>query len=319
MEKTKNQLAIKGHPTRGKEVIEILEMLGANNKENYNGGDSDALYILNDSDNNIDLGYGYDNRVVFKLEEFLKKYPFRIGDTVVIKSADCSGIVTWMRWSCVTSVCSENCEIRYGITPITSKNKRELYWRSSNEIEFSNTSRKDDRNVNNICDDILINMFSDKVASISLKSDICDDEVELNLGDYEIEIRGDKTFAVKKKPKYPKTYEECCGILGITFDYPDIRMVSTDEYNLYSNFIQLIRCRDAYWKIAGEQMWLGEPWKPDWTDNYQKKWLITFYQDEINFTTGTNVQFILAFPTEEMRDSFFENFKDLIEKCKKLL
>jgi hypothetical protein len=28
---------------------------------------------------------------------------------------------------------------------------------------------------------------------------------------------------------------------------------------------------------------------------------------------------ILAFPTEEMRDTFYENFKDLIEQCKELL
>ena len=28
---------------------------------------------------------------------------------------------------------------------------------------------------------------------------------------------------------------------------------------------------------------------------------------------------ILAFPTEEMRDAFYENFKDLIEQCKELL
>ena len=28
---------------------------------------------------------------------------------------------------------------------------------------------------------------------------------------------------------------------------------------------------------------------------------------------------LLAFPTEEMRDAFYENFKDLIEQCKELL
>ena len=32
-----------------------------------------------------------------------------------------------------------------------------------------------------------------------------------------------------------------------------------------------------------------------------------------------DVNTILTFPTEEMRDAFFENFKDLIEKCKELL
>ena len=28
---------------------------------------------------------------------------------------------------------------------------------------------------------------------------------------------------------------------------------------------------------------------------------------------------ILSFPTEEMRDEFYNNFKDLIEQCKELL
>lgn len=135
------------------------------------------------------------------------------------------------------------------------------------------------------------------------------DKVELCLGDdYKIVVEDGRTFVQKKKPKYPKTYEECCGVLGISYDYPDIKMVSSKEYCLYSCFIRLIRCRDAYWKIAGY-------WKPDWADNYQKKWIINFYQDEINLTNGTNVQFILAFPTEEIRNAFYKNFKELIEKC----
>ena len=32
-----------------------------------------------------------------------------------------------------------------------------------------------------------------------------------------------------------------------------------------------------------------------------------------------DVNVILTFPTEEMRDAFYENFKDLIEGCKELL
>lgn len=174
------------------------------------------------------------------------------------------------------------------------------------------------RNVNDICDDILIDQKIAKVVIINLKSDVCDDEVELNLGDYEIKVRDNKTYAVLKKPKYPKTFIEV-----LNFWHPD-RQIEDDYQRCYKkdlieNFQNLLYARDAYWKIAGEQMGLGKSWDPDWADNYQKKWLITFYQDEINFTTGTNVQFILAFPTEEMRDAFYENFKDLIEKCKKLL
>lgn len=36
-----NNLAIKGHPTRGKEVIEILEMLGGKNKFNFKGNEDE--------------------------------------------------------------------------------------------------------------------------------------------------------------------------------------------------------------------------------------------------------------------------------------
>ena len=139
------------------------------------------------------------------------------------------------------------------------------------------------------------------------------DKVELCLGDdYEIVVEGGRTFVQRKKPKYPTTYEECCGVLGMTYDYPNIGMVSSKECCLYSRFIRLIRCRDAYWNIA-------DNWEPDWNDNYQKKWIINFYQDKINLTNGTNVHFVLVFPTEEMRNAFYENFKDLIEKCKELL
>ena len=78
----RKQLVIKGHETRGKEVIEILQMLGAKNKRNYTGSYPTTLYILNDNDNDIDLCYDcdYNNQEIFKLEDFLKKYPFKIGD-----------------------------------------------------------------------------------------------------------------------------------------------------------------------------------------------------------------------------------------------
>ena len=39
------------------------------------------------------------------------------------------------------------------------------------------------------------------------------DEIEVVLGDYEFILKDGKTYFVKKKPKYPKTYEECCKVL----------------------------------------------------------------------------------------------------------
>lgn len=156
-------------------------------------------------------------------------------------------------------------------------------------------------------------LWENKINGILFSNENYADKVELCLGDdYEIVVEDGRTFVQRKKPKYPKTYEECCGILGMTFDYPDIRMVSIDEYNLYSNFIQLIRCRDAYWKLA-------DNWKPNWNNDADYFYTIKYKSTHIRLYNCTDEYAILAFPTEEMRDAFYENFKDLIEKCKELL
>lgn len=77
-------LAIHGHPTRGREVIEILEMLGGINKAAL-GGDSLYIYYI-DCNNRIDLSSKLQDKfVTFHLEEFLQKYPYKVGDNVKFK------------------------------------------------------------------------------------------------------------------------------------------------------------------------------------------------------------------------------------------
>jgi hypothetical protein len=119
---------------------------------------------------------------------------------------------------------------------------------------------------------------------------------------------------VKKQPQYPKTYEECCKIIDYHLTGDTIIGYNTP---LLRNFQKLLICRDAYWVIAGEELNLGKPWKQDYDDecfiianNYGNIHTYEYH--------GTN-NFILAFPTEEMRDIFYNNFKDLIETCKELL
>ena len=80
----------------------------------------------------------------------------------------------------------------------------------------------------------------------------------------------------------------------------------------------MLVCRDAYWKIAGEQMGLGKPWEPDFSDD-SPKYNIFKYENEITLSDNNWSNRILAFPTIEMRDAFHDNFKDLIEQCKELL
>ena len=124
-------------------------------------------------------------------------------------------------------------------------------------------------------------------------------------------INATKIVLEKKKKEYPKTYEECCKVLGI-----DTLGHSADGYKweILSTFQNLLICRDAYWKIAGEAMGLGKPWEPDWNNEKQDKY---GFHNEVKYTIINSAIFV--FPTEEMRDAFYENFKSEIESCKELL
>jgi hypothetical protein len=121
------------------------------------------------------------------------------------------------------------------------------------------------------------------------------------------------------KPQYPNTYEECCKVLRMDSTINHVIGTHFRYRNRIMSFIKLLICRDAYWQIAGEQMGLGKPWEPDWTNYGNVKYVIGNYRGEIyrfrTYLDGTN----LAFPTQEMRDVFYENFKDLIEECKEFL
>lgn len=67
-------------------------------------------------------------------------------------------------------------------------------------------------------------------------------------------------------------------------------------------------------------MGLGKPWAPDWNTKNQERYVIVTNFDKFFLGSSTwGEKSILAFPTVEMRDAFYENFKDLIETCKELL
>ncbi len=71
---------------------------------------------------------------------------------------------------------------------------------------------------------------------------------------------------------------------------------------------QLCQLRDRY----------NDGWKPDWTDTTEK-YVIYFHADEIYSGDSYRAQDVLYFKTEELRDKFLENFRDLIETAKPLL
>ena len=133
---------------------------------------------------------------------------------------------------------------------------------------------------------------------------------------FDIEVDEGEYYAVRRKKEYPKTYVECCKIMN--YCCIPVATKTTHREELMRRFQFLILYRDAYWKIAGEEMGLGKPWEPDWKSD-DAKYVISALEDMIIIAIDYYYHKVLAFPTEEMRDAFYENFKGLINECKELL
>lgn len=312
----KKQLAIKGHEYRGNEVIEILKMLGGKNNGKWHGNSINMFYFVDEKGFIDGLDTWNDRNIefdVFTLEKFLEKFPYKVGDKIINDNYSGYGIITTMVWD------GDDCCVKYRVE---FEDFGVIEWFKYNKIKISDVRGY-------ICDnDQLHELCVSKLSTLMIDSEVCKDEVEIVLNGYEIETRGDKTFAIKKKPKYPITYEECCKVLGS--DPSRIMVISnhkdmiheenkhcSEMYNLY----QLLICRDAYWKIAGKQMGLSKSWDPDWEKSDSGYvYCIVNKCNNIGVTCEwLKNNYILSFPTTEMRDAFYESFKDLIEKCKNLL
>lgn len=108
----------------------------------------------------------------------------------------------------------------------------------------------------------------------------------------------------------PKTFGECNKGIGMSY-FPSINWyVPNDNEAAIKALCQLLICRNAWWKLLG--------WKPNWNDNTKKYCIVRFCNaiDKKKFVYECR---ILAFPTEEVRDQFYETFRDLIEEAKELL
>ena len=364
-------LAIKGHSTRGKEVIELLEMLGGSNIHNLSGNNSYAYYVNGHQNiiRGIEYIFGDEDMQFFTIEEFLEKYPFKVGDKVKIyvQNDDIDGRydievaeITSMRWN------SARCKIAYKMKDIN----REFY-KEEIKCKVDDNSNKQsecekcgrvfgsvrcfdvdcpyntpksyavslvaDKVIDNLmndncfkyinmntCNDNTAHMEHKKIAYLSINNEDSADQIEINLGDnYEYKFEMNRLYIVKKKSKYPTTYNECCNILGFKNRNKTVQQFlnSCDLYDfeLMTKISMLKVCRDAYWKIAGEELGLGKPWKPDWSTEGEIKYVIEVYRNNVRKNSQGYSNTILAFPTVEMRDAFYDNFKDIIEDCKELL
>lgn len=129
-------------------------------------------------------------------------------------------------------------------------------------------------------------------------------------------INTQKIVLEKKKKEYPKTYEECCKVMNYCCN--PVATKTTHKEELIRRFQFLLLYRDAYWKIAGDEMGLGKPWEPDFS-SHEEKFSISVFDRRIVCIVNQYDNIILTFPTREMRDAFYDNFAPDIQFCKEFL
>ncbi len=309
------KLAIRGHSTRGKEVIEILEMMGGKNNCDSPANNLGLCYLIDDEFDICANYFGYDDYEdgelnIFTLEEFLEKYPFKVGDKVFLYDNITEGCVTGMEWDeikgtvkyCVYTSSECWCDV-----------KELLKWNNVDLVERHYMDNMEEK---------------DKAKAPIIKGeDYSGKRFGYKIPDgYEFDVVVDGKIILKPiKPKYPETYVECCEMIANSKPYA-MNEHYADVNKLLQTFQTLFICRNAYWKIAGEQMGLGKPWEPDWKNSEEKRYCIVNIEGDINLPEKVLTKWILkvtnkilVFPTAEMRDAFYEAFKKEIEICKELL
>jgi hypothetical protein len=256
----------------------------------------------------VDGGYYYENQLKFRVKKDSDSIvpKFKVGDVIVKKDGLTNGYL-------VASVGSDYYCLSFsngaGVLAVKDQDEWELLSDSNVEKYEFMKSEIVEKPKPSLID--FMDMLNNEVS--------LPDGYEFRDGDGNL-IAVDKIVLAKKRAKYPNTYEECCKVLG--YDDRETYCVCHTGANerLFESLYRLKVCRDAYWKIAGEEMGLCKPWELSIGTSfyyiYYNRTLNTIKKDYADDIHGN---LILAFPTEEMRDAFYEAFKDLIEECKEFL
>lgn len=298
------KLAIKGHLTRREEVIELLEMLSGKDSSAFRCTNPNLIYFV--LDNHVHWDYIGPDEIekyeIFTLEEFFDKYPYKIGDKVIDLKTNKIAEVYKMHWSENT-----NCvyyDIKY---PNNYGCQRRLM--DLKPVDDNHTKQS---KMKNVLAELLEHIKT--TPKEELEREFEEIKEWSNVGPTVEEFM---TFCDSvNKPKYPTTYEECKVVMQLQDSI--IQAKCGYEYRLISYFQQLLMCRDAYWEIAGKEMRLGKSWKPDWNSS-KPKYTIVVIENKLVVHHALSQNYVLAFPTEEMRDAFYKNFAYLIEACKDFL
>lgn len=117
----------------------------------------------------------------------------------------------------------------------------------------------------------------------------------------------------EQKAPVPEFYEA----LGWLENNKNYKTVIRDERTYPS--MEIYKAFEALRKLIILRDFYNEGWQPDWEDDGNDKFCIELYKGEFNQMEYSFTSRPLSFKSEEIRDKFFEDQKELIEIAKPLL
>lgn len=292
-------IAIQGHPTRGKEVIQILKSLGATSYNIYDKCSHPEWYwyINKNKEITCDPKKSIQGYKLYTLEEFKKIFPFKIGDRIISLTTGLIGTITTFSENGIYHFKYDN-----GIYSFAIAKYLKLY-----------KEMKEERN---------ITLTLDKAKEWYNKGG--------ELKEVALQAYSEEELS---KVDLPKTWEEFCNNYpkkkGMSYIYVDstIKVVSYHLKNFMDKNADKNICpsqKSAEVHLAMMQLeqlrdcW-RQGWKPNWNDSQQNKYCVCCYEEEFQIAKLWKTKRFLSFPTEEMAKEFLKCFKDLIKKAGDLI
>lgn len=287
-----NKKAIQGHPTRGEEIIQLLESFGGRNRWRFKGTDSHRAFYIDTCGDiycfPLDTYTGH--RTIYTLECFKKLFPFKIGDKIT------NGGEEYLIIDIDLSACELNYKVRTSLGSV--------FWvRTCDLVAHQYKQVKE--------------MKKERYITLTLKK-----AKEWYKRGGELKEVALQAFSEEEltKPDLPKSWKEFCK------NYPiqdgecwlsgcdEIYEKGPDIERIYKNWIPSKKSAEAHLALIQlEQLrdcW-RQGWEPIW--DISEKWCIRLWGNELSVGITTNISRFLTFPTKEMAEEFLKYFKDLIE------
>ena len=188
-------------------------MLGAKNNCASTGYNLGLCYLIDDEFDICAHYFGYDDYEdgglnIFTLEEFLEKYPYKVGDKIIDIADGDSGIITVMKWD------EDVSDMKYHI----AFDNGDMGWYTNDTIGFLNEDNKE-MNGNIETNQCKVNGLKRGDEYPIMDGVKCNEYIKYYFPDgYEfVDIDDTGVYLKPIKSKYPTTYEDCCKVLGISY------------------------------------------------------------------------------------------------------